>query len=274
MLENVNLERALSKEEYEACIPRLQRRLYDLEKACWDHGVPSVVVFEGWEASGKGGAIATLTQRLDPRGFKMYAITAPRTYETRFPWLRRFWLRVPNRGEMAIFDRSWYRRVLEKRVDRAIPETAWRQAYLDIIEFERMLACDGVVFIKLFFHISKAEQKRRIKKILADPLEAWRVGPEDRKHVKVYDKLLEAAEEMLEKTEGPHAPWTIVEATCRRYARRKTLEVLIHALERRLGPLSPPETIAAEPAGRDQELRTAMREVTRSAKRRSSRRSS
>ena len=118
MLENINLKKKLSREEYKRVVPGLQLRLYDLEKACWDNGVPTLIVFEGWDASGKGTTIAALTQRLDPRGFKLYPITAPRTYEQQRPWLWRFWLKVPNRGEMVIFDHSWYGRVLEERVER------------------------------------------------------------------------------------------------------------------------------------------------------------
>ena len=143
----------------------LQQRLYDLEKACWEYGIPTVIVFEGWDAAGKGTAIAALTQRLDPRGFKLYPITAARTYEQQRPWLWRFWLKVPNRGEMVIFDHSWYGRVLEDRVERTIPEKEWREAYRDIVEFERMLADDGAAILKFFLHISRKEQKERFQTI-------------------------------------------------------------------------------------------------------------
>ena len=121
MLEKINLKKKLSREEFKKVLPGLQTRLYDLEKACWDNGVPSIVVFEGWDASGKGTTISALTQRLDPRGFKLYPTTGPRTYEQQRPWLWRFWLKVPNRGEMVIFDHSWYGRVLEERVEGTIP---------------------------------------------------------------------------------------------------------------------------------------------------------
>ena len=153
------LRRSFRGKNTSAFSPDLQTRLYDLEKACWDNGVPTIIVFEGWDASGKGTTISALTQRLDPRGFKLYPITAPRTYEQQRPWLWRFWLKVPNRGEMVIFDHSWYGRVLEERVEGTIPEKAWRQAYRDITEFERMLADDGTVILKFFLHISKKEQE-------------------------------------------------------------------------------------------------------------------
>ena len=107
VLENINLKKKLSREEYKLALPFLQQRLYDLEKACWDNRYPTVIVFEGWDASGKGEAISAITQRLDPRGFRIHSIVPPRTHEQQYPWLWRFWLKVPNRGEMLIFDHSW-----------------------------------------------------------------------------------------------------------------------------------------------------------------------
>ena len=163
MLENVNLNIKLSHAEYNKVLPKLQRRLYDLEKACWDSKVSSILIFEGWDAAGKGGAIATLTQRLDPRGFKLHSIHLPRTFEHARPWLWRYWLKVPNRGEMVIFDQSWYSRVLIERVEKLIPEAVCRAAYSDIQDFERMLADDGTVIVKFFLHITKKEHQVRIK---------------------------------------------------------------------------------------------------------------
>jgi polyphosphate kinase 2 (PPK2 family) len=258
MLDNINLTRKLSREEYKRVLPALQLRLYDLEKACWDTGVGSMVVFEGWDAAGKGTAIAALTQRLDPRGFRLYPITAPRTYEQQYPWLWRFWLKTPNRGEMLLFDRSWYLRVLVERVDGTIPEKAWRQAYRDIAEFERKLADDGIVILKFFLHIDKKEQKKRFQALEADPLEAWRVTPADWERHKKWDQYLEAAEEMLEQTDAEYAPWTIVEATSKWYARRKIFDTLIAALEKRLGADAPDASASAKVGSADADLRAAM----------------
>ena len=256
MLENVNLKRKLSRDEYKRILPGLQNRLYTLEKACWDNQIPSIVVVEGWDASGKGTAIATLTQRLDPRGFKLYPIAAPRPDEQQRPWLCRFWLKVPNRGEMVIFDGSWNGRVLEERVD-GLPEKVWREAYHDILEFERMLADDGTVILKFFLHISKKEQKKRFRAIEDDPLESWRITVEDWVRHDHYDGYLAAAEEMLELTESEYGSWVIVEATSRWYARKRIFEQLIAALEKRLGEHAPPvETPGA--AVDDADLRAAM----------------
>lgn len=258
MLENINLKTKLSRPEYKRMLPSLQQRLYDLEKACWDHHVPSIIVFEGWDASGKGTTIAALTQRLDPRGFRLYPVTAPRTYEQQHPWLWRFWLKVPNHGEMVIFDQSWYSRVLRERVEAVVPPQAWRQSYRDITEFERMLADDGAVILKFFLHISKKTQKKRFEAIEVDPLEAWRVTADDWARHKKYDQYLAAAEEMLELTESEYAPWTIVEATSKWHARRKVFETIIAALESRLGTNAPPRLRAAQATARDAELRAVM----------------
>ena len=259
MLENINLKKKLSHEDYRKMLPALQNRLYDLEKAAWDHNVSTIVVFEGWDASGKGTAISTLTQRLDPRGFKLYPITAPRTYEQQRPWLWRFWLKVPNRGEMVLFDNSWYSRVLSERVEKVIPEKAWKQAFRDIVEFERMLADNGTVLIKFFLNISKKEQKERFEAIQNDPLEAWRVTDDDWARHKKYDAYLAATEETLELTESEYGPWTIVEATSKWYARKKVYDTLIAAMEKRLGPNAPPRFETPADAGKkDADRREAM----------------
>jgi len=234
MLEKIDLTRELPKQEYKALMPRLQRRLYDLEKACWDAKMPSVIVFEGWDAAGKGTSINILTSRLDPRGFKLYPIQAPRTFETHLPWLWRFWQKLPNYGEMAIFDRSWYGRVLVERLEGLTPLQDWRKGYRDIADFERTLADDGYVLIKFWLHISKEEQKRRFKTLEKDPLKSWHVQPEDWEHHRKYDEYVLAVEEMLERTDTEWGPWTIVEATDRRWARVKIFQTIIQRLEEAL----------------------------------------
>jgi polyphosphate kinase 2 (PPK2 family) len=255
MLENINLEKKLSREEYKRMLPSLQMRLYELEKACWDQGVPSVIVFEGWDGSGKGTAISALSQRLDPRGFRLYSSQAPRTFEQQHPWLWRFWLKVPSRGEMLIFDHSWYGRMLDERIDFTLSEKEWRRAGRDILDFERMLADDGASILKFFFHISKKEQKKRFKAMENDPLESWRLRKEDWEHHKKYDEYVGIAEEMFELTDTEFAPWVIVEATSTPFACRKVFETVIEALERRLGEGAPPKS---DPSANDADLREVM----------------
>ena len=175
-----------------------------------------------------------MTQRLDPRGFKLHAIQAPRTSETYMPWLWRFWLRVPNYGEMAIFDRSWYGRVGVERVEGLIPVEEWSKGYRHIGEFERTLADDGYLIIKFFLHISAKEQGKRFRKLEKDPLESWHVQPEDWDHHSKYDEYLIAYEEMFERTDSEWGPWTIVEATDRRWSRVKVFETIVGRLENAL----------------------------------------
>jgi polyphosphate kinase 2 (PPK2 family) len=255
LLETLNLDIKLARAEYEQSLPALQRRLYDLARTCWQHNVSSIVVFEGWDASGKGECISALTQRLDPRGFKMHAINPPRTYEQKYPWLWRFWLKIPNRGEMVIFDRSWYRRVLDARVDGILPPKEWRKTYKDIVDFERTLADDGTAIIKFFLHISKKEQKSRFKKMEADPLESWRVTKDDWRRHKQYEEYKIAVEEMLELTESEFAPWTIVEGTSRWHERKRVFDTIIERLEHRLGDATPPREEFEEAFLRDADLR-------------------
>ncbi len=257
MLKNVNLKRKLTREEYKQHLPDLQQRVFGLEKACWDNGLSTIVVVEGWDGAGKGAAIAALTQRMDPRGFKLYPITKPTHEELRMPWLWRFWMKVPDKGDMVIFNHSWYYRVLDARVERETNEVEWRRGYRDIIEFERTLADSGVVIIKLFLHISRKDQKRRLREIEADPLESWRVTADDWDRHRRYDDYLAAIEDMLELTESAQAPWTVVEASSRWYARRKIFETIISALEARLGSLAPSSQSAHERAERETDLRVA-----------------
>jgi polyphosphate kinase 2 (PPK2 family) len=230
MLEKIDLDRKMPHKDWKEQRPGLQRRLYDLEKGCFDAGMPVVILFEGWDAAGKGTAIRLLTQRLDPRGFKVWPIRAARTFEKNHPWLWRFWLKLPNRGEIALFDRSWYGRVLVERVEGLILEEEWNQAYRDIVDFERMLADDGHVLIKFWLHISKAEQARRFKLLEKDPLRAWQVQTEDWEHHKRYKDYLRAAEEMFEHTETEWGPWTIVEATDQAYTSCKVLTTITDAM--------------------------------------------
>ena len=231
MLEALDLSKSLSKASYKRQVRWMQHRLHRLQRACWEGKVATVVVFEGWDAAGKGTSISKLTQRLEPRGFALYAIREPRTFELHLPWMWRFWVKVPNWGQMAIFDRSWYGRVLVERVEGLIAKQDWRKAYNDIVSFERGLADDRYLIVKFFLHISKGQQKERFKLLESDPTTAWHVEPEDWEHHAKYDEYLVAVEEMLERTESEWGPWTLIEATDRRWARVKIFDTLIRRME-------------------------------------------
>ena len=234
MLEYLNLDLAIPKDEYKKRLAPLQQRLYELEHAVFDAKVPVMIVFEGWAATGKGRLITLLAERLDPRGFRVVPITPPRTAETRYPWMWRFWLKIPARGQMVAFDTSWYRRVLIDRVDQVVSKEELRAAYQDIAEFEEMLTADGTVILKFWLHISEKEQARRIKKLRKDRLTVWQVSDEDLRQHKNYDKFAAAVEDMIARTDTPHAPWTIVESDDRYHMRIKALETIVNALETRL----------------------------------------
>ena len=226
MLEKVDLSLALAKAEYKQRMKTAGPWLTLLQRACWEGKLPVVIVFEGWDASGKGTSINLLTQSMDPRGFRIHPIKGATPMEKQMPWLWRFWQRLPNYGEVAIFDRSWYGRVLVERVEELIPQAAWQQAYQDILDFERTLSEDGYTIIKFFMHISKKEQKRRFEKLEKDPLQNWRVQKEDWAHHKKYAQYVAAVEEMLARTEAEWGSWTIVEGTDRNWSRMKIIETV------------------------------------------------
>jgi len=256
MLDKVDLSLELSKKEFKTRLPDVGAHLTLLQRACWESKIPMIVLFEGWDASGKGTSINMLTQQFDPRGFRIHPIKGATDLEKQMPWLWRFWQRLPNYGEIAIFDRSWYGRVLVERVEKLVSAATWREAYQDILEFERTLADDGYVIIKLFMHISKAEQKRRFEALEKDKLQKWRVTREDWGHHKKYDDYLLAIEEMLGRTETEWAPWVIIEATDRYWARMKILETVSQRMEEALlkrGKALPPPVVLPDAQAENEE---------------------
>ncbi len=248
MLESIDLSRVVEKPEYKQAKDALGIRIASLQRQLKEHGVPVVVVFEGWDAAGKGTLINRLIMPLDPRGFTVHSTLAPSEEERLRPFLWRFWTKIPARGRIAIFDRSWYRRLLNERVDGELSEKEVSAAQRDIVSFERQLADDGCVIIKLFLHISKKTQKKRFEKLRRNPSTAWRVTDEDLKRQKQYDDYLGAAEAMLAATDSDIAPWTIVEAEDRRFASLKIFRAVIGALERGLERAEQESDAAAEEA--------------------------
>ncbi len=234
MLETVDLTLSLTKEQYKKKAPPLREKLRQLQYKCKDAEIPTIIVFEGWDAAGKGGIISRLLERIDPRGFKVHPARPPTTEEEAKPFLWRYWVRLPQDAEMALFDRSWYGRVMIERVAKMVPKKVWRRAFEEISQFERQLAEDGAVIVKFFLHISKKEQRRRLKKLAKDKFESWRVTKWDWKHHKDYDKYVRAIEEMIAKTDAPRRSWTIVEATDKRFAEIKVFETLVKAMEEAL----------------------------------------
>jgi AMP-polyphosphate phosphotransferase len=192
------------------------------------------VVFEGMDAAGKGGAIRRLTGRLDPRGYRVHPIGPPSQEEHAHHWLWRFSSRMPARGEIAIFDRSWYGRVLVERVEGFAKPKEWKRAYDEIADFERSHVKAGVVLVKFWLQISRKEQLRRFHEREKDPFKEYKIGPEDWRNRRHWERHARAAEDMFEATHGKHAPWTLVSAEDKQNARLQVLKTTVLALRKTL----------------------------------------
>jgi len=234
MLEKIDLSKKIEKSEYNRLMPELEIRLGEVQRKIRELKIPVIIVFEGWEAAGKGSMINRLTLALDPRGFTVHPTNPPTQDEKYRPFLWRFWIRTPERGRIAIFDRSWYGRVLVERVDRLIKRKEWGRAFQEITSFERQLSDDGNIIIKFFLHITKKEQEKRFEALLENPATAWKVNKEDWEHHRQYKKYWQASNDMLAETDTPFAPWKIVEAHDRRFAAVKIFQSVIEILERKI----------------------------------------
>lgn len=234
MLKEIDLSVKLGKDEYKQTMPDLELKIGELQRDARSLRLPVIIVFEGMEASGKGTLINRLIMPLDPRGFKVYPILPADENERLRPFLWRFWTKTPEKGRIAIFDRSWYRRVTVDRVDGTVDKGEWSKAYQEINSFERQLAEDGNVIIKFWLHISKKEQQKRFEELEANAKTSWRVTREDWKHHRQYKKYVAAAEEMIEHTNTHYAPWTVVEAKDLRFATVKIFETAVHAIDTKI----------------------------------------
>src|SRR5262245_14347772 len=186
--DKVDLSLRLSKARYQELFPPLQERLRQLQYRLLEAEIPTVVVFEGWDAAGKGTTIQRLSERLDPRAFRAWPGSPPSELERRYHFLWRYQLKLPEDGHMVLFDHSWYSRVLVERVEKHAKKKEWRAAYEQINEFERWLVDDGQVLVKLFLHISRAEQRRRLRAMRKDPAERWKLAPEDWRRNRRYGR--------------------------------------------------------------------------------------
>ncbi len=250
-LDELDLNLKLSREEEAAKLGAAQTRLLQLRLALGGQidgneiGPPLCVVFEGWDASGKGGAIKRLVAPLDPRHARVRQFAAPSFDEKRHHWLGRFWPALPGWGGMAVLDRSWYGRVLVERVEGLADKAAWKRAYEEIRDFERMLTEEGTILVKFWLHISSKEQLKRFERRANDPLRTWKLTDEDWRNRSKRRAYTRAVEDMIEQTDRENAPWTLVEADSKRYARVKVVETVIAACEdgmRRHG-IKPPKPL-------------------------------
>ncbi|GAA3139093.1 hypothetical protein GCM10010466_32790 [Planomonospora alba] len=239
-LAEIDLSRRLPKKEaaerLDAALYRLLRLRLMLGGQIGDKriGPPLCVVFEGWDASGKGGAIKRLVRPLDPRHVRVAQFAAPTPDEARHHFLWRFWKVLPGWGGMAVLDRSWYGRVLVERVEGFATEEQWRRAYGEIVEFERTLAAEGMIIVKFWMHVSEEEQLRRFQSRAGDPLRAWKLTAEDWRNRDRRAEYEIAVEEMLERTGHEAGPWHVVAADDKRLARVTVVETVCAAVEAEL----------------------------------------
>ena len=239
-LDDVDLTRSLSKKEGKRQLAAAQERLVHLRLLLGGQigpkeiGPPLCVLFEGWDASGKGGAIQRLVSELDSRHVRVAQFAAPSPDEKRHHFLRRFWPVLPGWGGMAVLDRTWYGRVLVERVEELTPEPDWRRAYSEIVDLETSLAAEGTILIKFFLHVSPEEQLRRFEARRKDPYRAWKLTDEDWRNREKRPQYEAAVEDMLERTDTPAGRWQVVPAEDKRYARVAVVRTVCEVVESEL----------------------------------------
>jgi polyphosphate:AMP phosphotransferase len=237
MLDRLDLDISLDKETYEAKIEVLMQKLRSLQQACREKNLPAIVVLEGWAAAGKGALVKQMVGYMDPRGFAVHPIWPPSAEEKSYPFLWRFWQKLPAAGKIGIFYHSWYTRVLEDRLFDRLSDAELPTVIRQINAFERQMVDGGAAIAKFWIHLSKKELKHRLKKLEDDTLQAWRVRPEDWKQAKKYEAYKTFAEEMVVQTGTGPAPWTLVEGNCQRWARVKVLTQMAAAITEALDKL-------------------------------------
>jgi polyphosphate kinase 2 (PPK2 family) len=218
--------------EYEHKLKKLQHRLLDLQVHHLRTGGRALIGLDGWDAAGKGGMISRIVYGLEPKSVHVWRIGAPNDYEQGRHYLFRFWTRLPAPGNWAIFDRTWYGRVLVERIEGFCDKAAWKRAYQEINDFERELVDDGVRIVKLLVHVSAKEQKKRMIKRLENPHKRYKVGLEDFRNIAKREQYLEAYKDMLDKTDTKHAPWHVVASDDKRHGRLEGLRILVEELGR------------------------------------------
>ncbi|MCL2362352.1 MAG: polyphosphate:AMP phosphotransferase [Defluviitaleaceae bacterium] len=231
ILKDISPKQHIDCDQYKEELAHYQHRMHMLGNKLYSRRRSAIILYEGWDAAGKGGNIKRLTNELDPRCYAVVPIGPPRPQELARHYLWRFLVKTPKDGHITIFDRSWYGRVLVERIDELTPEHIWRRAYNEINEMEQHLVNHGVVLLKFWLHIDKDEQLRRFNDRVNDPNKQHKITEADWRNRENWDKYEEAADEMLHKTNHPHAPWIIVESNNKKFARVKVLKTVTDALD-------------------------------------------
>jgi polyphosphate kinase 2 (PPK2 family) len=234
ILSTIDLTKALAPADYKKELVKQQIELRRLAYQLYVQKTSLVIVYEGWDAGGKGGNIRRVTEKLDPRGYHVYSISKPQGEEKTHHYLWRFWrcFRPPEDKQIIIFDRSWYGRVLVERVEGFATEDDWRRSFREINEFERHLTDFGILIVKFWIHISPEEQLRRFEAREASSHKSWKLTDEDWRNREKWDAYSKAVEDMLLKTSTLTAPWTIIEGNDKYHARVKTLKTVVDVLSR------------------------------------------
>ena len=230
MLDKLDMSKKINKKEYSEQIKFAQSRLRKMELKIYKKQIPVLCVFEGWDAGGKGGAIKRLTEMLDPRGFSVSSYAAPQGEEKTHHYLWRFWRDLPRTGHVSIFDRSYYGRVLVERVEHFATDAEWQRAYQEINEFESHQAGFGMVLCKFWLHITPEEQLRRFQNRELDPFRQYKLTEEDWRNRAKWEAYEAAACDMIARTSTAEAPWTLVEANSKDWARLKVMKTVVKRL--------------------------------------------
>lgn len=234
VLNKADLTKTLNADKYHKRLDKLQKKLELLHSELYRQRIPVILGFEGWDAAGKGGAIRRLTSHLDPRGYEVCPTASPNDVEKSHHYLWRFWNRMPKDGHIAVFDRTWYGRVMVERIEGFCTEAEWKRAYEEINQMERHLSNHGAVILKFWLHIDKDEQERRFNDRMTNPEKRWKITDEDWRNREKWDQYETAVNEMLVRTSTECAPWIVVEGNSKYYARIKVLETVVKALEKKI----------------------------------------
>lgn len=235
VLAGIDLNQTVSAKDYKKKLDNLQDRMELLHSEIYRLRIPVIICFEGWDAAGKGGAIKRLTSHMDPRGYQVNPTASPNDTEKAHHYLWRFWNNIPKAGHVAVFDRTWYGRVMVERIEGFCSEEEWKRAYQEINEMEAHLTNSGCLVIKFWLHIDRDEQEKRFKERMENPQKQWKITDEDWRNRSKWDAYQEAVDEMLIRTSTTYAPWVVVEANSKYYARLKVLETVVEAMEARIG---------------------------------------
>ncbi|MBO2535441.1 polyphosphate kinase 2 family protein [Rummeliibacillus suwonensis] len=232
-IENLNLDKKLDESiSYKKELKKLQLEMLNIQQFLFRHEIGLIIGFEGMDAAGKGGAIKRLTQRLDPRGYVVHPIAAPTSEELKYNHLYRFWKRLPARGQIGIFDRTWYGRVLVERIEGFATQEEWKRAYEEINQFEKLLTDDHYIMLKFWIQVSNEEQLNRFREREQNPYKKWKLTEEDWRNRDKWPLYTEAANDMFEKTDKKNAPWVLIEGNDKNYARIQVLKETIKHIKK------------------------------------------